>query len=186
MNRVPQSLASVLLAVALAAAAPVAGQEPDAGDSEPNEQSTRADSSGQLPVPRFVSLRTNPVNLRIGPGVRYQIDWVYVRKGLPVEVIAEYETWRRIRDPDGAEGWVHQSMLSGRRSAVIVAATGPVPLRKADSEPSDVAAMIEPGVVVALQRCPVGGAACRVEVAGHQGWLSRAALWGLYPTESID
>lgn len=186
MNRVATSMKSVLLAMALAAAAPVAGQEPDPGDSEPNEQSTRADPAGQLPVPRFVSLRTNPVNLRIGPGVRYQIEWVYVRKGLPVEVIAEYETWRRIRDLDGAEGWVHQSMLSGRRAAVVTAKTGPVPLSKADTDSSGVAAMIEPGVVVSLQRCPAGAAACRVEVAGHQGWLPRAVLWGLYPSEAID
>lgn len=186
MNRVATSMKSVLFAVALAAAAPVAGQEPDVGDGEPNEQSTRADPTGQLPVPRFVSLRTNPVNLRIGPGVRYQIDWVYVRKGLPVEVIAEFETWRRIRDPDGAEGWVHQSMLSGRRAAVVTATAGPIPLHKSDGEPAAVAAMVEPGVVVALQRCPSGGTACRVEVAGHQGWLPRTALWGLYPTEAID
>ncbi|MBM3512738.1 MAG: hypothetical protein FJX59_03380 [Alphaproteobacteria bacterium] len=164
----------------------VVAQEPEPTDSEPNEQSTRADPAGQLPVPRFVSLRTNPVNLRIGPGVRYQIEWVYVRKGLPVEVIAEYETWRRIRDSDGAEGWVHQSMLSGRRSAVVNKDAGNVPLRKTELELAEVIATLEPGVTVTLQRCPAGSASCRVEVAGHQGWLARAALWGLYPTEALD
>jgi SH3-like domain-containing protein len=137
-----------------------------------------------------VSLRTNPVNLRAGPGVRYPVEWVYVRRGLPVEVTAESDVWRRVRDVDGTEGWVHQTMLSGRRAAVIRAATGGsqslAPLRTASAEPAVTVAQLEPGVVVTVQRCPAGAAGCRVEVAGQQGWLDRARLWGVYPDEIID
>lgn len=182
----------IVVAVGLLVAAAVA-QEP-AGEAEPNEQSTEAQATGVLPLPRFVSLRTDPVNLRTGPGVRYPVEWVYVRRGLPVEVIAEFETWRRIRDIDGAEGWVHQSMLSARRTAIVRPAGGPkdprtmgmIPLRKTNTDPSDSVASLEAGVVVTVQRCPAGNDDCRIEVAGHQGWLKRALLWGIKTDESID
>lgn len=175
-----------LVLAAIAIATSVAAQEP-AAESEPDENSTKSESGSTLPVPRFVSLRTNPVNLRIGPGVRYPVEWVYVRRNLPVEIIAEFETWRRIRDSDGAEGWVHQSMLSGRRMAVVVAnGGGAAPLRKSSEPGAETIATIEPGVVVTLTRCPAAATDCRIEVAGHQGWIARASLWGLYPTETVD
>ncbi len=158
-------------------------QEPT--EAEPNELSNRSESTGALPLPRFVSLRTNPVNLRIGPGVRYPVEWVYVRRNLPVEIIAEFETWRRIRDQDGTEGWVHQSMLSGRRTAAVKA-SGTTPLYKGDTDQSEMLAAVETGVVVAVRRCPAATSYCRVEIADHQGWIARAALWGLTPTEVID
>ncbi len=69
-----------------------------------------------LPLPRYVSLRAEEVNMRTGPGVRYPVDWVYKRRNLPVEIIAEFGTWRKIRDVEGAQGWIHQSMLSNRRT----------------------------------------------------------------------
>ncbi|MEH6546060.1 MAG: SH3 domain-containing protein, partial [Sneathiella sp.] len=72
-----------------------------------------------MPLPRFVSLSSNKVNVRTGPGTRYPITWVFVRRGWPVEVIAEYELWRRIRDVDGSTGWVHKGLLSSRRTLII-------------------------------------------------------------------
>src|SRR5438876_886029 len=72
-----------------------------------------------LPVPRFVSLRSEQVNVRTGPGERYPIEWVFTRRDLPVEIVAEFENWRKIRDSEGSEGWVHQRMLAGRRSVLV-------------------------------------------------------------------
>ncbi|MHB1205650.1 MAG: SH3 domain-containing protein [Rhodospirillaceae bacterium] len=147
------------------------------------EAAGRAPGSS-LPIPRFVSLRTDPINLRAGPGVRYPVDWVYLRRRLPVEVIAEFDTWRQIRDPDGTEGWVHQTMLSGRRTAVVKAATGT--LRREGADTAAAIATLEKGVIVAVQRCPASTDYCRVEVSGIQGWLKRDQVWGVYPTETLQ
>jgi SH3-like domain-containing protein len=140
--------------------------------------------SGGLPIPRFVSLRTSPINLRTGPGVRYPVDWVYTRRHLPVEVIGEFDTWRRVKDSDGAEGWVHQSMLSGRRTAVVTGAIRP--LRRDSADTAETVATVEPGVVVNVQRCPTESGYCRVEISGLQGWLKREQLWGVYPDEIVQ
>lgn len=150
------------------------------GKMEPKEEANRGTA---LPIPRFVSLRTDPINLRAGPGVRYPVEWVYVRRRLPVEVIAEFDTWRQIRDPDGAEGWVHQTMLSGRRTALVTAASAP--LRREGADTAAELARVEKGVFVSVQRCPAGDY-CRVEAGGVQGWLRRDQVWGVYPTEVLQ
>jgi SH3-like domain-containing protein len=166
-------------------ATPVAPALPPADTAPPSETDNASTASQPaLPLPRFVSLRTDPVNLRRGPGVRYPVDWVYMRRRLPVEVIAEFETWRQIRDPDGAEGWVHQSMLSGRRTGMIAGEARP--LRKGNNDIAEDIATLEPGVVVDVQRCPAEATFCRVEVNGLQGWLKRDHFWGIYPKESIE
>lgn len=137
-----------------------------------------------LPVPRFVSLRSEEVNLRAGPGDRYPVDWVYRRRDLPVEVVAEFNHWRKIRDKQGTEGWVHQSLLSGRRMLVVSGKT-----RTLRAEPQDTArpvALLEVGVVARLAKCPRNSAFCRVEAGGHDGWLKRDEFWGVYPNEWID
>jgi len=72
-----------------------------------------------LPVPRFVSLKAEEANLRTGPGIRYPVRWVYWKKWLPVEIIEEYDHWRKIRDAEGESGWIHKSLLSGRRTILI-------------------------------------------------------------------
>ena len=153
-------------------------------EAGPNENATLTSPEPSLPLPRFVSLRTDPVNLRSGPGVRYPVDWVYMRRRLPVEIIAEFETWRQIRDLDGAEGWVHQSMLSGRRTGMIKGEAQA--LHKANVDQAETLAMLEPGVVVDIQRCPVDGPFCRIEINGLQGWLKRDQFWGVYPQEKIE
>jgi SH3-like domain-containing protein len=169
-----------------------AAAQPQPAEPLPGEVSGGSAAPTGLPLPRFASLRSAPVNLRTGPGVRYPVDWVYVRRALPMEIVAEFDTWRRVRDPDGAEGWVHQSMLSGRRTAMVRrdggadGAAAPQPLRAAGNDQAALVATLAPGVIVTLQRCPAGSAFCRVEVAGAQGWLRRAALWGLRDGETID
>ena len=105
-----------------------------------------------LPLPRFVSLRVGEVNLRTGPGVQYPVDWVYLRQNLPVEIVAEYGTWRKIRDVQGAQGWIHQSMLSGARFVTI---TGQMrTLRRQADAKSRPVARIEPGAIGELLNCP--------------------------------
>jgi SH3-like domain-containing protein len=157
-------------------AAPQANEEDAAPSDEP------AEGSG-LPVPRFVSLRTEPVNLRSGPGLRYPVEWVYRRRHLPVEVVAEFDTWRRIRDPDGTEGWVHQTMITGRRTGIV---RGTQPLQRTDGDDSNPIAILSAGVVINVQRCPANSPFCRVEVNGLQGWLRRDRFWGVYPNEVVE
>ncbi|MEZ5648174.1 MAG: SH3 domain-containing protein [Alphaproteobacteria bacterium] len=135
----------------------------------------------KLPLPRFVSLRSEEVNVRTGPGVRYPINWVFHKRDLPVEIVAEFENWRKVRDVDHAEGWVHQSMLSGRRSIVISGT-----IQDLKSEPAITAstlAQLEPGVIGRLEKCE--GVWCKINTAGYKGWLERTALWGIYPNEQI-
>jgi len=162
-----------LLCAVLAAGA--AGAAPVAADSG-------------LPVPRFVTLGSDRVNVRAGPGTQYPVEWIFVRRAMPVEIVDEFDTWRRIRDRDGAEGWVHQSLLSGRRGAVVLG-DGPQPLR-ADPEPAaEPVARAEPGVFGRLLRCPPpeteGGAWCYVDLGGYRGWMPRGSLWGVYPSEEV-
>lgn len=141
-----------------------------------------ADATG-LPLPRFVSLDADEVNLRTGPGFQYPVEWVYHRATLPMEIVAEYRNWRKVRDWQGAEGWVHKRMLSGRRSVIT---TGGVQALRAEPEArSPELALIEPGVIARLQSCPESRGYCRVRVSGLEGWLDRDAFWGAYPDEII-
>lgn len=137
-----------------------------------------------LPLPRFVSLRASEVNMRTGPGVQYPVEWVYRRQALPVEVIAEYGTWRKVRDWQGTQGWVHQSMLSGRRAVIVTGKVRTLRARKAvNSAP---VAKLEPGVIGRLVECPRDGAWCRIEADGRQGWLRRVEFWGAYRAEALE
>ncbi|MBI3506429.1 MAG: SH3 domain-containing protein [Proteobacteria bacterium] len=134
-----------------------------------------------LPIPRFVTLRSEEVNLRTGPGVRYPVEWVFVRRQMPVEILQEFENWRRIRDAEGTEGWVHQSMLTGRRAAVV---TGEIRnLHRRPEAEAPVVARVEPGVIGALLECK--DAWCRIETGGFRGWLTRGEIWGVYPNEAV-
>lgn len=134
-----------------------------------------------LPLPRFVSLKFDKVRLRRGPGLEHRIMWEYrKRRGMPVEITAEVDHWRRIRDIDGDEGWVHASQLSARRGA-IVKGPGAEPLRRAPAFDAAPVAMVEPKLIGRIRRCR--GDWCRIQFRGHTGWLSRDVLWGLYPDE---
>ena len=134
-----------------------------------------------LPLPRFVSFRAPKVNLRTGPGTRYPIDWVYTRQELPVEIIDEFDNWRRIRDWQGTVGWVHQSMLQARRSALV---TGERRLLRAEplGEAAGIA-WLEVGVIARLERCDETW--CQVEVGKFTGWLRRDEFYGAYADENL-
>lgn len=135
-----------------------------------------------LALPRFVSILGDKVNLRTGPGVRYPVAWVFVRGNLPVLVTLEFDNWRKVRDLDGAEGWVHRSLLTGRRHGVI---TGQVRfLRRAPRPDSPVLLRAEPGVIGRLLACGAGW--CRMEIGEIDGWLPQAHLFGALAGERFE
>ncbi len=139
-------------------------------------------SDSGLPLPRFVSVHAPKVNVRTGPGARYPVDWVLVRRGMPVEIVAEFEHWRKIRDWQGTEGWVHQSMLSGTRTAVAMSEVRELH-RNADAT-SPAVAKIEPGVIGRVLSC--AGDWCRLDVSGFRGYVKRDEIWGVGDSENFD
>lgn len=150
-------------------------------------QSATKGASG-LPLPRFVSLKARKVNLRIGPSKDYAVEWRYQRSGIPMEIIQEYDHWRRVRDPDGTEGWIHKSLLTGERTAIIAPWKRGVnevfvTLRQKPLLSADTVAMLEPGVVVGIDEC--NGQWCRGEVQGASGWIPQDEIWGVYPGEAF-
>ncbi len=148
--------------------------------------SDQAEGSG-LPLPRFVSLKSDHVNVRGGPNKDQDVAWVYTRPGLPVEIIAEYENWRRIRDRDGTEGWVYHSLLSGKRMAYVTKSktqSDPVPVHESADADSAVRARLEPGVIGGVKHCD--GHWCRFTGRGFDGWIEQDRLWGVYPNEKVD
>jgi len=143
-------------------------------------------SKSGLPVPRFVSLKPDRVNVRGGPTRDHDVTWVYTRAGLPVEITAESENWRRIRDWEGAEGWVYHSMLSGRRTAVVNAKEkgGLVPLQAKADATTEVIANLQSGVLGTVKQCT--GKWCRIVGQGFDGWVVQERLWGVYPNEKVE
>ncbi len=147
---------------------------------KPNSTQQRKGSG--LPIPRFASLRSDVVNVRTGPGTRYPVEWEFKRKGMPVEIVAEYENWRKIRDWQGAGGWVHQSLLTGKRSFII--SSRAASLYKTPASAAEVVAKLEPEVMGEIRSC--AGDWCRVKVSGVSGWIERSGMWGVYKSEPIN
>ena len=142
-----------------------------------------------LPLPRFVTLKSKRVNLRVGPSADYAVSWLYLRQGLPVEIIQEYDNWRRVRDSDGTEGWVNQSLLSGQRSALAApwmkgkGKTVFVNMRREAQPSSSTVAKLEPGVMMQIKECT--GDWCLAEADGTEGWVAQSEIWGAYPGEAF-
>lgn len=139
-----------------------------------------------LPVPRFVSLKSDKVNVRGGPTKDHEVVWLYTRAGLPVEVTAEFEVWRRIRDWEGAEGWVYHSLLSGRRTGVVTpkAKDELVPLHEKPDPESAVTARVQAGVLGSIKRCNAGW--CSFSGDKFDGWIEQSRLFGVYPGEKVE
>lgn len=139
-----------------------------------------------LPLPRFVSLKSNPANVRRGPGLEYDIAFTFVRAGLPVEITQEFDTWRKIRDADGSEGWVHQSLLSGERTALVAPwdKGGPFAARQSAEAGAAVLFYLEPRVITKVEECT--GTWCLINVQDHEGWIEQERLWGVYPNEVFE
>jgi SH3-like domain-containing protein len=169
-----------LVAFALAAAALVSLLAPVAA-SAAGDMPT---GPSGLPLPRFVSLKADKVNVHVGPAKTYDVTWIYTRTALPVEITAEFENWRRIRDGEGAEGWVYHSLLSGRRTGMVLAKEALVPLREAGDPEGSVIAQLQGGVVGTVKKC--NGTWCRISGEGFDGWIEQQRLWGVYPNEKIE
>ena len=135
-------------------------------------------------VPRFASLRVGEVNLRSGPGTKYPIQFVYHHKGLPVEILSEYDIWLKVRDWQGSEGWVHERMVTPARTIIIKSDTRTIYRDPARDSPA--LAKLEPGVVARLLECR--NAWCRIETEKQniKGWLLRSEVWGVYPDEVVQ
>jgi SH3-like domain-containing protein len=139
-----------------------------------------------LPLPRFVSLKASRVNLRIGPGSDYAVDWLYLRRGLPLEIIQEYDNWRRVRDAEGTEGWIYQSLLTGTRTGMaapwLKEKEATITLRGEPREAAKVLALVEPGAIGDILTC--NGKWCRMRFERFEGWVEQSAIWGIYPGET--
>ena len=149
----------------------------------PAEQQTQIGPVSRLPIPRFVSLKSDRVNLHEGPSKDHRTMWVYERAGLPVEITAEFETWRKIRDSEGTEGWVLHSLLSGRRTA-LVAPWKKEPLLLFAKDHTTPLAKLSPNVVTNLRACD--GTWCRVSGPDFDGYMQQENLWGVYPGEKVE
>jgi SH3-like domain-containing protein len=143
-------------------------------------------ASGGLPVPRFVSIKADRVAVRGGPDKDHDVAFIFTRVGWPVEITAEFENWRRIRDSDGTEGWVYHSLLSGKRMAAVQLKdkTALAALHTEPGSKSPVAAKLEAGVLGAVKAC--NGTWCHVVGSDFDGWLEQDDLWGVYPNEKFD
>lgn len=135
-----------------------------------------------LPLPRFVSLKTEEANARRGPSVDQRIDWVFVRENMPLFITAEYDNWRRVEDRDGEGGWVHYSLLSGTRTVIINQDRLPLRFRPEDNAPET--ALLEQNVVARLESCEVDW--CRISAGGYGGWTRKSDLWGVGANEVLD
>ncbi|ARO13633.1 aspartyl-tRNA synthetase [Ketogulonicigenium robustum] len=158
-------------------APPAPPPTPAAGPAAPAPRSNEPTlgPSTNLPIPRYVSLKSNEVNVRRGPSSSHRVDWVYNRAGLPVQIVGEYEHWRRIIDRDGEGGWVHYALLSGNRTVIVQSDLLPVLAQPEPNAP--VVAEFESGVIANLDECRPDW--CRIAASGYRGWAPKSALWGV-------
>jgi SH3-like domain-containing protein len=172
--------AALVLCIGLSFGAPAHAQDPDLKFGE------QIGPVSGLPLPRFVSLKSDRVNLREGPSRDHRTTWVFQRAGLPVEVTAEFDVWCRIRDSEGTEGWVLHSLLSGRRTALVAPwKKGKVfTLRSQPSKEASAVADLQAGVIAAIKSCD--GKWCHIGGDGFEGYMPQTELWGVYPNEKID
>jgi SH3-like domain-containing protein len=139
--------------------------------------------SAERDLPRFASLKADKAYMRAGPGLRYPVQWVYTKRDMPVEIVAEFEAWRQVRDWKGTLGWMHTQVLSSRRSVIVTGDTTH-PLRRDPSQDAAVIAKLEPGVIARLLECKPDW--CRIEVSRFRGWLPRDQFWGVRDGEKVE
>jgi len=160
----------IAIALALCAALPFGAAAQDRGPVT------------NLPLPRFVSLKSNEANVRRGPSRTHRIDWIFKRRDTPLEITAEHGHWRRVRDRDGAGGWMHYSLLSGVRTVTVE--RDMLQMRAMPDANALVTAQLELGVIARIEECTPTW--CEVQVGGYEGWVPKAALWGVGPDEVLD
>ncbi|MEM1365705.1 MAG: SH3 domain-containing protein [Pseudomonadota bacterium] len=168
---------AAVIACLVAASAPASAQAVGKGISN-------------LELPRFVSLKAKRANLRVGPGRNYAVAWMFVKVGTPLEVVQEFDLWRRVRYADGTEGWLYHSLLSGKRTATTAPWKGNgetkthIEARAKPNEDARTTAKFEPNVLVNVESC--NGTWCDVSHKNGNGWVRQTELWGVYPQEKIE
>jgi SH3-like domain-containing protein len=153
-----------------------------------------ASNPSGLPLPRFVTVKSKESNVRVGPGYQYNVAWTYEASGVPVEIVQEFDVWRKIRDVDGSEGWVHQNMLSGTRAGYVTDAAGDkVAIKAGANDDAGTVAWVGPGFPVKINSCQAGWCAVVAtdhpadgKPASYSGFLPETDLWGVYQGESFD
>ena len=144
-------------------------------------------AGAQAGAAQGLSLGPSGLPLRIGPGTTYPVEWMYLKSGLPMEIVQEYDNWRRVRDAEGTEGWINQSLLSGKRTAIVSpwqrGKDALIAMRADPDAAARVVANLEPGVIVTLRAC--NGNWCQMDVDGRRGWVEQSQVWGAYPGETI-
>lgn len=140
------------------------------------------DQATNLPLPRFASLKSNNAYVRAGPSMDYPIRWVYKKEGLPVEILQEFDSWRKIKDPDGQIGWAHKILLSGKRTAQIKG-EGMAPAY-ANADKDKMVVQFEKGAIVSVTECEKY--MCRIEFAPYEGWIEKKYLWGVYGSDIFN
>ncbi|WP_210527174.1 SH3 domain-containing protein [Rubellimicrobium arenae] len=168
-NPAPAPAAEAVVVPASVRPAPVAPPAPTIGPET------------TLPLPRFVSLKSDEGNARRGPSIDQRIDWVFVREDMPLLLTAEYGHWRRVEDRDGQGGWVHYSLLSGTRTVIVD--EDRLPLRTRPDEGSQAVALLQKGVIARLESCEVDW--CRISAGGYGGWTPKTSIWGVTADEVI-
>lgn len=182
--------AAAALAAALLAGGTVAAPAQEAGAVQsvqdaaapPKARDPGRGAVTDLPLPRYVTLKSNEGNVRRGPGLAHRIDWVFKRAGMPLKITAEFENWRRVEDAEGAGGWIHYSLLSGTRSVLVT--QDMAEFHAAPQTDAPVVAQAERGVVARLLECRALW--CRISAEGERGWVAKTAIWGVEPGEIID
>ncbi len=169
----------VALGAGLWIAAGVALGSVAADPANPTDPNQPRGAETNLPLPRFVSLKADEANVRRGPSLSHKIDWVFTRRGMPLELTAEYGHWRRVRDRDGAGGWVHYALLSGARTVIVEKDL--LAMHAKPDAASPVRAYAEAGVIARLGSCTL--AMCVISADGQKGWVDKAGLWGVKPDE---
>jgi SH3-like domain-containing protein len=170
-------------ALALVAALPFGCVQTAVAQS--TEQVTPAQERGQvtnLPLPRYVSMKAAEGNARRGPSRTHRIDWIFKRRDTPLEITAEHGHWRRVRDRDGAGGWMHYSLLSGVRTVVVE--QDMLQMHTAPDPKTMVVAELELGVVARIEECSRDW--CDLAVSGYEGWVPKSAIWGVGADELLD
>ncbi|MCZ4272170.1 SH3 domain-containing protein [Maritalea porphyrae] len=151
-----------------------------------------------LPLPRFASLGSSKINVRVGPGQKYEVAWIFVQNGLPIEIVQEFDAWRKVRDSEGAEGWIHKTLLSGRRTALVTpwldAAVSGTPIYARADATAPRRAILQPKVLVSVDNCADNW--CKIsgrykpdastdKSDNFSGWINQVALWGVYKDEKV-
>ncbi|MCR9109393.1 SH3 domain-containing protein [Marivita sp. XM-24bin2] len=135
-----------------------------------------------LPLPRYVSMKASEGNVRRGPSLSHRIDWVYKRRNMPLQITAEHGHWRRVQDRDGAGGWVHYSLLSGVRTAIVE--VDMLNLYVRPDPTTQINAQLSLGVVAEVRQCQTDW--CELEAGGYRGWARKGAYWGVQPNEVFE